>query len=168
MLSESMSVWVGGWVYHHVCVCTRLPPCFLWPASNGSLNNRTTHNYSPPCIQEQMAHTDPEMALSVKLSSYCICLLASVWAGVGAAGLMVECLVFVPLVPSLTQRKCAYTCPLRTVSGDEGDLNKTRIKHVISLQSIWCWRHVKDFPTVQAACAKGWGLLSVMTFQFPN
>lgn len=62
------------------CVALRL----LRPASNSSLNNGTAHNYSPSCIQEQMAHTDPGMALFVSLGSYCICLLPCVYVCVWA------------------------------------------------------------------------------------
>lgn len=82
---DSLHSCVGDWVYLLVCMHVLcVAPCLLWPASYSSLNNRTAHNYSPPCIQEQMAHTDPEMALSVKLGSYCICLLLSVCVCVGA------------------------------------------------------------------------------------
>lgn len=61
----------------YVCVCVyecSVPGRLFWPASNSSLNNGAAHNYTLPCIQEQMAHTESEMVLSVKLSSYCILL----------------------------------------------------------------------------------------------
>lgn len=67
----SLHVWVITCCpYLFALVCVRETPCLPWPVSN----KETAHNYSLPCILAQMAHSDPEMASSFKLSSYlCLC-----------------------------------------------------------------------------------------------
>lgn len=65
---QSLHLWV---VWTCLCTCFFFSVCgaqlLLWPDSNGSPNNGPAIIMSCPCIQEQMVHTDPEMAPTVSM-----------------------------------------------------------------------------------------------------
>lgn len=69
-------VWAHCRILPFLSTCSPYPPG--WGRTCRSFNHGTAHNHSLACICEQMAHTGPEIALSINLSSClglcsCVC-----------------------------------------------------------------------------------------------
>lgn len=65
------------WVAESALLC--VATCLLWPGNAlAPPSNRTVRNYSPPRVKEQMAHTAPVMALSIRIGQHWIWLPVSI------------------------------------------------------------------------------------------